>query len=64
MATETLQTVTIYKKLTLRVDIEAPNAREAFDRMLEMDDSTFEVVGCGYEVYDEAGDEISVEEYE
>ncbi|NLA67261.1 MAG: hypothetical protein GX856_03255 [Gammaproteobacteria bacterium] len=53
-----------YKNLALRVVVEAETAREAYDRMLDMDDNTFEVVECDYEVYTLDGDPIDPEEYD
>lgn len=53
----------IYKELTLRVVVEADSPQEAYDRMLNMDDTTFEVVECGYEMYAPDGEAVSTEEF-
>lgn len=55
---------TIYKELSLKVKIDAPTARKAYEAMLNMDDNTFEVVECDYEVLDENGESVNPEEYE
>lgn len=55
---------TIYKSLGLKTKIDAPTAREAYEAAINMDDSTFEVVECDYEVYDEDGESVGPEEYE
>lgn len=53
----------IYKELTLRVVVEADSPQEAYDRMLGMDDTTFEVVECEYEMYTHDGEAVSTEEF-
>lgn len=59
-----MPTYTINKLLRLVVEVEAPSAREAYDAQLHMNDNTFGVVECDYEVFDEEGDFVDPEEYE
>lgn len=59
-----MPTYTIYKDLRLKVQVEAPNAREAYDAQLHMDDNTFEVVECDYEVFYAKGGLVDPERYE
>jgi hypothetical protein len=35
---------TVWKDLSLRVEVEADSEEEAIDKMLDMDDTTFDVV--------------------
>lgn len=41
----------IYKDLRLMVTVEAESAQEAWEQQLELDDNTFDVVDCDYEVW-------------
>lgn len=59
-----MPTYTIYKDLRLKVQVEAPSAREAYDAQMHLDDNTFEVIACDYEVLDENEDFVDPEEYE
>lgn len=52
---------TIYKSLLLKVEIDAETAQDAFGIQLEMNDNTFAVADCQYEVYDAAGSEVHVD---
>ena len=43
-----MATYTVWKDLSLRVDVEAESAEEAIDKMLDMDDTEFEVAACSH----------------
>jgi hypothetical protein len=43
---------TVYKTLSLSIEIEADSAQAAFDQTLHMDDNTFTVHECDYAVFD------------
>lgn len=52
---------TVYKDLRLKVEVEAPTAQAAFDWQLELNDNTFEVVDCNYEVFDAENNSVTDE---
>ena len=52
---------TVYKTLRLEVEVEAATAQEAYEAQLDMDDTTFTVLACDYEVFDVNNNDVTDE---
>lgn len=44
---------TVYKALTLKIQVEASSPQEAWEKQLHMEESEFELMECEYDVHDE-----------